>query len=174
MVELSELTKRLCGPLRPGHFQGVATVVTKLFNIVRPHKAYFGTKDYQQAQVIRQLVKDLNLNLSVKVLPTVRDQDGLALSSRNAYLSAAERQKTLVISRSLNWAKREVKRGNRNLSQIRRGVVKRLRQGLDRIDYVEFMEPSTLQPVKAIKKKVVLLVAGWVGKTRLIDNVIIF
>ena len=173
IVELSELSKRLCGPLRPGHFRGVATVVTKLFNVVRPHRAYFGAKDYQQAQVIRQLVEDLNLGLSIKVLPTVRDRDGLALSSRNAYLSAAERQKALVIPRSLNWANREVKRGNRNLSQIRREVVKRLRQGVDPIDYVEFMEPNTLQPVKAIKGKVVLLIAGWVGKTRLIDNVII-
>lgn len=172
-VEVKELSRGLCGRFRPGHFRGVATVVTKLFNLVRPHRAYFGAKDYQQALVIQQLAKDLNFHLEVKVLPLIRDRDGLALSSRNAYLSRSERARAQAIPRALAWAKSKIEKGNRNLASLRRGLLKRLRARLNRIDYVEFVEPKTLQPVKSIRGRVLIAVAGWVGKTRLIDNVII-
>jgi pantoate--beta-alanine ligase len=171
---VSALGRGLCGRFRPGHFRGVATVVAKLFNLVRPHRAYFGLKDYQQALLVKRLTQDLNFNVEVKLLPLVRDRDGLALSSRNAYLSPRQRSRALAIPRSLEWAKDEIRlRRNRNLSSIRAGILRRLRSSLLRIDYVEFVQPQTLEPVKSIKGRVVIAVAGWVGKTRLIDNVII-
>ncbi len=172
-VEVKELSRGLCGRFRPGHFRGVATVVTKLFNLVRPHRAYFGAKDYQQALVVKQLAQDLNFDLEVKVLPLVRDRDGLALSSRNTYLSRAERVRAQSIPHALAWAKVELQGGNRDLSSIRWGILRRLKPGLNRIDYVEIIEPKTLQPLKSIRGGLVIAVAGWVGKTRLIDNVII-
>ena len=172
-VEVEELARGLCGKFRPGHFRGVATVVAKLFNLTLPHRVYFGAKDYQQAMVIKQMVRDLNFNIDVRVLPIVRDRDGLALSSRNAYLSSEERRKALSIPHSLAWAKEEIRQGTRNLDKIRAGILGRLRQNLDRVDYVELVQLEDLKPVKSIKSGVVIAVAGWVGKTRLIDNVII-
>lgn len=172
-IEVTRLEKGLCGSFRPGHFRGVATVVGKLFNLIRPHRAYFGAKDYQQAQLIKRMCEDLNFNLQVKILPTLRDRDGLALSSRNAYLSREERAKALSISRSLAWAKREMRKGRRNLNQIRKGVLSQLKPNLRRIDYVEFVEPATLQTVRSLKAPFLLAIAGWVGKTRLIDSAII-
>ena len=172
-VEVTELSRTLCGRFRPGHFRGVATVVAKLFNVTRPHRAYFGAKDYQQAMIIKQLARDLSLDLEIKVLPIVRDQDGLALSSRNAYLSSAERSRAQCIPHSLVWAKVEIRQGNRSLRAIRTGVLRRLQKELSRVDYVEIVDPKTLQPVKAIRGRLVIVAAGWVGKTRLIDNAII-
>ena len=172
-VEVGELARGLCGKFRPGHFRGVATVVAKLFHLARPHRAYFGAKDYQQARVIKQMASDLNFNIQIRVLPIVRDRDGLALSSRNAFLSADERREALSISHSLAWAKKEMGRGRRNLKKIRARIFRRLRQNLDSVDYVEFVQPEDLKPVKSIKSELVIAVAGWVGKTRLIDNVII-
>lgn len=172
-VEVRGLSKGLCGKFRPGHFTGVATVVTKLFNLVGPHRSYFGAKDYQQARIIQQLAADLNFDVEVKVLPLVRDRDGLALSSRNQFLSMAERTRAQSIPRILSWAKGEVEKGNRNFTALQKDVRKRLQVGLDRLDYVEWVEPTTLKPVTKLKGKIVLAVAGWVGKTRLIDNVII-
>ena len=172
-VEVAELSRGLCGKFRPGHFRGVATVVTKLFNVVRPDRTYFGAKDYQQAVLIRRMAKDLNFDIEVKILPTVRDQDGLALSSRNAYLSIPNRAKALAIPQALAWLKEEVRTGKRNLGMLRSGVRGRLRRSLDQVDYVEFVEPMTLQSVKRIRGPFVAAVAGWVGKTRLIDNAII-
>ena len=172
-VEVGELARGLCGKFRPGHFRGVATVVAKLFNLTQPHRAYFGAKDYQQAMVIKQMVRDLNFNIDVRVLPIVRDRDGLALSSRNAYLSADERMKALSIPHSLAWAKKEIRQGTRDLNKIRVGILRRLRQNLDRVDYVEWVQPEDLKPVKTVKTRLLFAVAGWVGKTRLIDNVII-
>lgn len=171
-IEVTQLEKGLCGTFRPGHFRGVATVVAKLFNLAQPHRAYFGAKDYQQAQIIKRMSEDLHFNLEVKVLPTLRDKDGLALSSRNAYLSSSERAKALAISRALAWTKREARKG-RNLNQIRKGVLRQLKPSLRKIDYVEFAEPNTLQPVRSLKAPFLLAIAGWVGKTRLIDNAII-
>ncbi len=172
-VEVPELGKELCGRFRPGHFRGVTTVVAKLFNLVQPHRAYFGAKDYQQATLIRQMVHDLNLNLKIKVLPTQRDKDGLALSSRNAYLSSAQRQSALSIFQSLEWLRKEVKRGHRNVKVLKQGVSSRLRRALDRVDYIEFVGPENLQGITKIKGDFVAAIAGWVGKTRLIDNAII-
>ena len=172
-VEVTDLSRGLCGKFRPSHFRGVATVVTKLFNIVLPHRAYFGLKDYQQALIIKRLARDLNFNLEVKLLPSVRDKDGLALSSRNAYLSPEERERALSISHSLRWAKSQVRKGNRDLRRIRAGILDGLRPNLDKIDYLEIVEAETLQSVRSIRGRLVITLAGWVGKTRLIDNVII-
>ncbi len=172
-VEVTELSRGLCGKFRPGHFRGVATVVTKLFNVVRPHRAYFGAKDYQQAVLIRRMAKDLNFDIGIKILPTVRDQEGLALSSRNAYLSGQNRARAQAIPHALAWMKEEVRAGKRNLSALRSRVLRRLHQSLDRVDYVEMVEPESLKPVKRIQGPFVVAVAGWVGKTRLIDNAII-
>ncbi len=172
-VEVPQLAGGLCGKFRPGHFRGVATVVTKLFNLVRPHRAYFGLKDYQQAQIIKRLARDLDFDLKVRLLPLIRDKKGMAMSSRNAYLSPKEKARALAISCALAWAKSEIRKGNQNLKTLLSGVRGRLRPNLSRLDYVEFVEPESLQPVKSIKGRVVLAVAGWVGKTRLIDNVII-
>jgi pantoate--beta-alanine ligase len=172
-VEVAGLSRGLCGRFRPGHFRGVATVVTKLFNLVRPHRAYFGAKDYQQALLLKRLALDLNFDIEVKILPLVRDRDGLALSSRNAYLSSAERSRALSLPHSLFWAKMEIRGGNRSLRALRNGVLKRLRQGLARVEYAEFADPKTLKSVTSLQGPVLLAVAGWVGKTRLIDNVII-
>lgn len=172
-IDVSELSRVLCGRFRPGHFRGVATVVAKLFNLTKPHRAYFGAKDYQQARVIQQLVTDFNFDLKVRVLPLVRDKDGLALSSRNTYLTPSQRRQALSIFHSLEWAKAEVKRKRWGLAVIRREALKRLRKDLDRVDYVEFVEPKTLKPVRSARRGLVIAVAGWVGKTRLIDNVII-
>ena len=172
-VEVAGLSRGLCGAFRPGHFRGVATVVTKLFNLVRATRVYVGAKDYQQACLIKQLVRDLNFDLQVRVMPLVRERSGLALSSRNRYLSASERERALTLSRTLKWVRDEVRRGNRNLAALRRGAHERLQRGLDRIDYVSFVQPKTLQPVTKIRGRFVATVAGWVGKTRLIDNVII-
>jgi len=172
-VEVTELSRGLCGKFRSGHFRGVATVVTKLFNVVRPHRAYFGAKDYQQVVLIRRMAKDLNFDIGIKILPTVRDQAGLALSSRNAYLSDQNRARALAIPYALAWIKKEVRTGKRNLSALRSEVLRRLHQSLDRVDYVEMVEPESLTPVKRIHGPFVVAVAGWVGKTRLIDNAII-
>lgn len=172
-VEIGKVSEGLCGGFRPGHFRGVATVVTKLFNLAKPHTAYFGAKDFQQAAVIRRLAEDLNFDVEIKVMPTVRDHDGLALSSRNAYLSKDGRRQALSIPEALRWARSEVRKGNRNLKNLRRHIRSRLRRSLHKIDYVEFRDPVTLKPVERLKHKgVILLIAGWVGKTRLIDNAI--
>lgn len=172
-VEAAELSRGLCGRFRPGHFRGVATVVTKLFNLVMPHRAYFGAKDYQQARIVQALVRDLNFNLEIKILPTLRDRDGLALSSRNRTLSSSERERALAIPRALAWAREEVRKGRRNFHSLRQGTLRRLRASRIRIDYVEFVEPRNLEPLKAVQGPFLIAVAGWVGKTRLIDNAII-
>ncbi len=172
-VEVTELARGLCGKFRPGHFRGVATVVAKLFNVIQPHCAYFGAKDYQQAAIIKQMAHDLDFDLEVKVLPMIRDRDGLALSSRNAYLSSSERARALAIPHSLAWAKIAVHESRQTPRSLRAGMMRQLSKNLDKIDYVEFVEPQTLQPVKSLKMKFVALIAGWVGKTRLIDNAII-
>lgn len=172
-VEAAQLSRGLCGRFRPGHFRGVATVVTKLFNLVRPHRAYFGAKDYQQARIVQALVRDLNFNLEIKILPTLRARDGLALSSRNRRLSFQERERALAVPRALAWVREEVRKGRRNFHSLKQGTLRRLRASRIRIDYVEFVEPHDLQPVRSFQGPLLIAVAGWVGKTRLIDNVII-
>ena len=164
-VSEEDLSKGLCGARRPGHFRGVCTVVAKLFNLAHPDFAVFGRKDYQQAQVIRRMVRDLNFDLSVVVAPIVREPSGLARSSRNTYLSPAEREMALALSKSL----RTVKTGCL-VSSERRRVRRILEKAGLRVDYVEFVDGETLEPVKTTKKGVCVLLAAFAGRTRLIDN----
>lgn len=173
-VDVEGLSDFLCGKFRPGHFRGVATVVTKLFNIVQPENAYFGQKDAQQATIIKKMVYDLNIPARIKVLPTVREADGLAMSSRNSYLSPAERAQALVLSQALSLAKNLIKKGDRNsLSVIRK--LRRLIKGkkMVRVQYISIVDPKTLEPVKKIEDKVLITLAVYFGKTRLIDNIVV-
>jgi pantoate--beta-alanine ligase len=168
-VEVGELARGLCGPFRPGHFAGVATVVCKLFNVVRPDVALFGEKDYQQLAIVRRMVTDLDMGIEIVGVPTVREADGLAMSSRNAYLSPAERARALSLSRALFAARDAVAAGARDGT----AVVTRARAALDvdRIDYVELVDAESLRTVTEIDRPAVLAVAAFVGRTRLIDNV---
>ena len=173
-VTTERLTEVLCGPFRPGHFRGVTTVVTKLFNIVRPHLAYFGQKNYQQALVIRQMVKDLQMNIKIITVPTVRDPDGLAVSSRNVYLSAQERQAARVLYQSLLIGKEMTLGGKREALLIRSQLEAYIRkEPLARIEYVSICDPQSLQEVQKIEGKTLIALAVWIGKTRLIDNIIL-
>jgi len=170
-VQVRELEQGLCGGARPGHFVGVATVVCKLFNVVRPHVALFGEKDFQQLAVIRRMVADLDMGVEIAGLPIVREPDGLAMSSRNAYLSRDERRHALALSRALNAARARAEAGQRDAAALvatARGV---LASEIDRVDYVELRDAATLAPVTTLEREGVLLVAAFVGKTRLIDNV---
>ena len=173
-VVLSGLPRNLCGLSRPVHFQGVATVVTKLFNIVKPGVAVFGCKDYQQLQVIRQLVKDLNFNIRILGCPIVREPDGLAMSSRNVYLSADERRSALSLSSALSLADRMIKGGETRCKTIITAVTGLIlgHKGT-RIDYVALCDPETLEALDTITSPVLLALAVKVGTTRLIDNRII-
>jgi len=173
-VEVEELTRGLCGRSRPGHFRGVTTVVTKLFGICRPDRAYFGQKDAQQALVIRRMTRDLDLGAEVVVAPIVREADGLALSSRNVYLSEEERRAAPMLQRALCEAEVAVRAGERDAEAVRDQVRRRI-EGVPgaRVDYVELVSTQTLQSVERITGEVLLAVAVFFGKTRLIDNVII-
>ncbi len=173
-VEVAELGKKLCGKSRPGHFRGVTTVVLKLFNIVQPDKAYFGQKDAQQAIIIKKMVKDLNLDLDIVVMPIVREEDGLAMSSRNVYLNDDERKNATVLYRSLKEAENMIKMGERNAEKI----VNRMREVIMSypkavIDYIEIVDTEELNPVNPIKGKVLIALAVYIGKARLIDNIIL-
>ncbi|WP_253256536.1 MULTISPECIES: pantoate--beta-alanine ligase [unclassified Neomoorella] len=170
-VQVEGLTEVLCGASRPGHFRGVATVVSKLFNIVQPDRAYFGLKDYQQAVVIKRLVRDLNFPVDIITVPTVRESDGLALSSRNKYLSPEERQSALSLYRALNIGADLIRSGERRAAVVREAMAQEIlsRPGT-RIDYVAVNDAETLEPLDEIKGRVLLALAVWVGNTRLIDN----
>ncbi len=170
-VEPPAVAQRWEGECRPGHFRGVTTVVLKLFNLVGADVAFFGQKDFQQARVIQCMVDDLAVPVSVRVCPTVRESDGLALSSRNRYLDDAQRSRALALWNSLLAAKQLVERGERQA----RSVCDRMRQrliesGVDRIDYAALVDPVTLQPVERVQQRTVAIVAAVVGPTRLIDN----
>ena len=165
-VDEESLSRGLCGARRPGHFRGVCTVVAKLFNLAHPDFAVFGRKDYQQAQVIRRMVRDLNFDLKVVVAPIVREKSGLALSSRNTYLSREERARALAISRTLRALKSG---GCGSLARVR----KELESAGLKVDYVECVDAETLRPLKTVRKGACVLVAAYAGKTRLIDNVLI-
>ena len=170
-VQVRELEQGLCGGARPGHFVGVATVVCKLFNVVRPHVALFGEKDFQQLAVVRRMVADLDLGVEIAGMPIVREPDGLAMSSRNASLSPDERRRALAWSRALSAARARAAAGERDAAALvatARGV---LAGEIDRVDYVEVRDAATLAPVTTLEREGVLLVAAFVGKTRLIDNV---
>ncbi len=173
-VEVEELSNVLCGKSRPGHFRGVTTVCTKLFNIVMPDVAYFGHKDAQQAIIIKQMVRDLNFPLKIKVLPIVREKDGLAMSSRNVYLSPQERKEATVLYQSLKLAKQMLKEGIKDANKIKRKlktVISRKKKA--KIDYIEIVDLEDLRPVNKIDKPVLLALAVWFGKARLIDNTIL-
>jgi len=171
-VEVPGLQDRLCGRSRPGHFRGVATVVLKLFDIVSPDFAFFGAKDAQQVLIIRRMAADLDLDVEVVTCPIVREADGLALSSRNAYLTTAERKAALVLSRGLVWAERAVAAGERDTAKLVGGIRSVIEaEPLARIDYVEAVDPETLEPVVEIRGQILLALAVFIGSTRLIDNV---
>ncbi len=173
-VEVTELSKPLCGKSRPGHFRGVATVVTKLFNIVKPDVAVFGQKDFQQLKIIQRMVKDLNMDIRIIAHPTVREEDGLAMSSRNVYLSLEERKIALRLSESLKMAQEMVKNGISDGKTILDAVKQHLtKDDFLRIDYVELKDPETLEDVEVIKSPTLLALAAFVGTTRLIDNTIL-
>lgn len=169
-----KLSKGLCGKFRPGHFRGVATVVAKLLKMTNPDRLYLGTKDFQQVAVIAQLVRDLNMKTRVRVMPTVREKDGLAMSSRNRYLNADERSRALAISRVLLGLQRRLSWGEkRPLASLKRETIRELKKNVDRVQYFEIVDPVTLAPLKQCQRKMTALTACFVGKTRLIDNVII-
>jgi len=171
-VSVEGLTKNLCGKFRPGHLRGVATVVAKLFNIVKPDAAYLGQKDAQQAAVIKRMTGDLDLDIRVLVMPTVREKDGLAMSSRNSYLSSDERKRAAVIYRSLQLARDLIKLKDKDAVGIIREMKKMLAAAAAaKIDYVSIVDPHTLTDVKTITGEVLVAAAVWIGKTRLIDNI---
>ena len=170
-VEVTRLQDGLCGARRPGHFRGVATVVTQLFALARPHVAVFGEKDFQQLQIIRRLALDLHLGVEVVGMPIVREADGLAMSSRNAYLSPPERTRALALSRGLGAARARWAAGERGGDSLREAVRAEFRAAEVREDYVELVNPATLEPLpRAEQADARLLVAAFVGTTRLIDN----
>ena len=170
-VSVSGLTDVLCGAHRPGHFDGVATVVTKLFNQVRPDVAIFGEKDYQQLAVIRRFVADLDLPIDIIGMPTQRAEDGLALSSRNAYLSADERKAALALPRALGEAKRQMERGEPVDAALAQAVATLAGHGFGPIDYVTLCDAATLEPIPVLDRPARLLGAAKLGTTRLIDNI---
>lgn len=173
-VRIKQITETMCGISRPTHFEGVATVVLKLFNIVKPHTAVFGQKDYQQSVVIRKMVEDLNVDVKIIVAPIIREDDGLAMSSRNKYLTPEERKEALVLYKSLILAKKEIERGETNS----RAIIKKMEEIINekklvKIDYIKIADPDTLQDLETVEQRAVIAVAAFVGSTRLIDNVLI-
>jgi pantoate--beta-alanine ligase len=173
-VMTTQLLNVIEGKSRPGHFAGVATVVLKLFNLIQPTDAYFGQKDFQQCIVIKQMVRDLNLPININVVPTVRDKDGLALSSRNIFLNPQERLQALSLYQSLLLGKKIILTGNKNVPMIKtkmNNYLKKYKQVC--LDYIEICNSENLFPIKAVSKNAVILITAYVGKTRLIDNIII-
>lgn len=171
-VEVQGLTEHLCGRFRPGHFRGVTTVVAKLFGIVQPDRAYFGEKDAQQLAVVRRMVQDLNMPVEIVACPTVREADGLAMSSRNRRLSPEERRAAPAIYRALRVAAAQVAAGQRDPAQVRRAALAVLEnEPLLRTEYFEIVDPEEIQPVARIEREVLIACAVWAGTTRLIDSV---
>jgi len=173
-VDVEKVTERLEGACRPGHFRGVATVVTKLFNIVQPTRAYFGQKDAQQALVIKRIVADLNMNTEIVVIPTVRESDGLAMSSRNTYLNPKERQAATVLFKALSLARRLRQDSEKDAEEIRQQMASLiLKEPLAQIEYVSIADAETLEELKIIDRQALALLAVRIGKTRLIDNMLL-
>ena len=172
-VDVGRLADHLCGPFRPGHFQGVATVVLKLFNMVLPHRAYFGEKDAQQLAIVQRLVADFNLPIAIIGVPTVREADGLAMSSRNRHLSADERRVAVCLYQSLLEARQRISSGEKRSASIVRAAAAVIPRsdGL-KLEYLEIVDPNTMQPVDEINGPVRVAGALWVGSTRLIDNLL--
>ena len=173
-VEVGKVTERLEGASRPGHFRGVTTVCAKLFNIVQPTRAYFGQKDAQQALVIKKMITDLNLNLEIVILPTVRESDGLAMSSRNTYLNPNERKAALVLYHALTLAQRLGKQGEKDAESIRQKMRELIqKEPLATIDYVSIAHAETLDELDTVKPPALVSLAVKIGKTRLIDNILL-
>lgn len=170
-VDMDKLTKGLCGKTRPVHFSGVCTVVSKLFNIVTPDRAYFGQKDAQQLAVIKRMVRDLNFDITIVGCPIVREADGLALSSRNTYLNEEERKAALILNKSLTLGKEMIEAGEKNAAKVREAIIKHMEtEPLAKVDYVEIVDAENLEPVETIDAPVLVATAVYIGKTRLIDN----
>ena len=173
-VDMTGLTKELCGKSRPIHFRGVCTVVTKLFNIVTPDKAFFGQKDAQQLAVIKRMTADLNMDIEIVGCPIIREEDGLARSSRNVYLNKEERQAALILSKTIQLGQQMVQQGTRSASQLLAAMKASLEsEPLARIDYVEAVSMDTIQPIDTLQGQVLVAMAVFIGKTRLIDNFIV-
>jgi pantoate--beta-alanine ligase len=174
-VEVEKISERLCGAFRPGHFRGVATVVTKLLNIVKPTRAYFGQKDFQQTVIVKQLVRDLDMDADIVVCPTVRERDGLAMSSRNAYLNEKQRDAATVIYKCLIEAVDLIKSGIINAAYVKKAMQDRILREpeVSGIDYAGVYEPATLNELSEIEGEVLLALAVKIGDTRLIDNMLI-
>jgi len=173
-VLVEALSDKLCGASRPGHFRGVATVVAKLFNLILPNRAYFGQKDAQQAIVIGRMIADLNWDIELVVLPTVREADGLAMSSRNAYLAEQERGEATILYRSLCWAEEEIRKGERNARRIQEEMRRMITSmPTAKVDYVALVDPESLEEVERLKGKVLIALAVRFGKARLIDNCVV-
>ena len=172
-VTVEQASQGLCGASRPGHFRGVATVVAKLFNLTRPHVALFGEKDWQQLAVIRAMARDLAFGVEVAGMPIVREADGLAMSSRNAYLSPADRRRALALSQALLEAREAAAAGRRDAAALAAAARARLEAVEIRVDYVAVVHPETLAPVALAAPGSVMLLAGFVGTTRLIDNLVL-
>ena len=173
-IAVEGLSERLDGRSRPGHFRGVSTVVSKLFNIVQPQFAFFGQKDAAQVAVIRRMVRDLNFDVQIVVCPIVREQDGLAMSSRNAYLSSQQRKQALVLSQSLEQVRRLHQQGENSAEKlIAAGKQVMAEEPAAKVDYFEVVDPDTLEPVSDVTKSALVAVAAYVGTTRLIDNLLI-
>jgi len=173
-VDQTDLPSKLCGAFRPGHFRGVMTIVAKLFNIVKPDAAYFGQKDYQQYLIIRRTATDLNLDVDVRLMPTVREEDGVAMSSRNAYLGPKQRKDAVCLNRALQRAEDLVAGGESSAAKVA-GEMKRLihRVKGTRVEYIGIVNSETLEPVKEIKGRTLIALAVRIGKARLIDNVLV-
>ncbi|MGB6067515.1 MAG: pantoate--beta-alanine ligase [Desulfomonilaceae bacterium] len=173
-VEVGKLAEPLCGASRPGHFRGVATVVLKLFNIVSPTAAYFGRKDYQQLQVIKTMTRDLNLDVAIVPCPIVRERDGLAMSSRNSYLSSTERKQAVCLFQALQQAQRLLERGEPDAKEYVKAMSDRIQREPDaQIDYVSLVHPETLQDLELVADSALAALAVRIGKTRLIDNMLL-
>ncbi len=173
-VEVEKLTQTLCGAHRPGHFRGVTTVVTKLFNIIDPDRVYFGQKDAQQALVLKRMVTDLDMDLEFKILPTVREEDGLAMSSRNKYLSPEQRKSAPVLYRSLQEAEKMIRSGARSTPPILEAMREMIaRASASEIEYVEIVETSSLLPLETVRGECLVALAVRFGDTRLIDNILV-
>jgi pantoate--beta-alanine ligase len=173
-VDVSELSSKLDGGSRPGHFRGVATVVCKLFEIVRPDRAFFGQKDAAQVALLRKMVRDLDMDVEIVVCPIIREADGLAMSSRNAYLNPEQRKQALVLSRSLQQVKAAVEAGERDASKLAEiGEQAIALEPAAKLDYFAIVDSDTLEPVDKVLKGTLIAVAAWVGTTRLIDNLIL-
>lgn len=173
-VDMTGLTKELCGKSRPIHFRGVCTVVTKLFNIVTPDKAFFGQKDAQQLAVIKRMTADLNMDIEIVGCPIIREEDGLARSSRNVYLNTEERQAALILSKTIQLGQQMVQQGTRSASQLLAAMKASLEsEPLAHIDYVEAVSMDTIQPIDTLQGQVLVAMAVFIGKTRLIDNFIV-